>query len=371
MRLLYWPNEPVMDGGTIKPSSDVPTFTQRGGRYAFTTLLQKGEISALEIFPYQERLHTLGERFQDLAIQNAVQFRPDIVFIQHVTGCDIPDGFWKALRKAIPHATIAYHDADPYSPHSKRIDRPMKDLLRNCDASIVCGLGYVHRRFREISGKPVGYSPHCYEASAFMASDVKTVPKEYDLVMVGNRGNRRRATFLYHPGGRTRARLASLMSEEYGTAFALFGNGWDGLTASRGRVGFFEQERAIQRARVSINWDHFDEIPYYFSDRLPISLAAGVPHITSYHPGYEHELKDCPGLFACRNVNEVQECARWLLSLTDDDLAALGQAGQRWVTANLEAEMVFRRALQWVCRVRSRSVTTDPVSGAGLLVAEA
>jgi hypothetical protein len=345
MKVQYWPNEPVMQSGTVKPEGVLPTFTQAGGRVAFKEMADTRFISALDVYPYRERFERLKTEFLQDALQAIETFKPDILFVQHVTGCPLPSDLWRTIRQKYPSITIVYHDADPYAPLSKRIDVNMVLALQSCHLSLVCGLGYPYQAFRKISNAPVRYVPHCFEYGQFHSRDVRLEPKAYDLIMIGNRGTRRRARFLYHPGGRDRARLAEAASREFGRAFALYGSGWDGLAANRGRLEFFDQERAIQAARISINWDHFDEIPYYFSDRLPISLAAGVPHVTSYHQGYEHIFRGCDGLYACKTWQEVLECTRWLLSKSEEELADLGLKAQAWVENNLAAPAVFRQAL--------------------------
>jgi hypothetical protein len=324
-----------------------------GGRLAFADLLRAGKLSALEIYPFRERLHQKGADFAVDALEVIGRFKPDIFFVQHVTGNAIPNNFWSKVREKFPKLTLVYHDADPYSAYSKRIDRPMKDILAQCHLSLICGLGFIQDEFKRLSNGPVRYSPHCFDRLRFRKHDVSVATKTCDLIMIGNRGTRNRLKFLYQPGGRDRARLAESASNVFGRSFALYGNGWAGLTADRGRLDFSEQERAIQSARISINWDHFADIPYYFSDRLPISLAAGVPHVTSYHPGYEHIFQDCRGLYACKNWQEVVECSRWLLSKGDDELLDLGLQAQRWVEQNLEAIAVFGTALEMSVKVHA------------------
>jgi hypothetical protein len=163
--------------------------------------------------------------------------------------------------------------------------------------------------------------------------------------MIGNRVQSRRLKWITLPGGKQRADLATRLTREFGGRFGLYGAGWRGLP-SQGPVAFTEQERVIQSARLSVNWDHFHSYPYYFSDRLPISLAAGVPHVTSYHPGYEQFFSGCPGLYWVRSVAELIDCVRWLLCKSDAELLEQGLAARRWVAQRLEGRTTFERAFE-------------------------
>jgi hypothetical protein len=168
--------------------------------------------------------------------------------------------------------------------------------------------------------------------------------RPYDVVMIAN-STRRRILRTYIPGGRRRAKLARRLSERFGKSFALFGTGWDGLESARGPIPFFQQEKTIRNAWISVNWDHFDGITYYSSDRLPISLAAGIVHVTTYHKGYEFLFKSCPGLYAVKSVEEAVCCVEWLLSRPKEELIGEGLAAKAWAETRLEADTVFRHAI--------------------------
>jgi rhamnose utilization protein RhaD (predicted bifunctional aldolase and dehydrogenase) len=68
-----------------------------------------------------------------------------------------------------------------------------------------------------------------------------------------------------------------------------------------------------QSAWVTVGWDHFIPTPYYFSDRLPIALASGVAHVTSFQPGYEAMFPPEHGLFWADSIHEAVDTVTWLL----------------------------------------------------------
>lgn len=335
LRVMYWPNE---------AAETYPAFTQAGGRAAFEAMAAGGLIAALSIYSYRvERAKfSTALAFEQSALDAIRSFRPDILFVQHVIGTDLSEKFWQQLRRDHPAITVAYHEGDPFDRRVKRIDETTILALNYADIVLACGLGSLAEIIAEHSSCRIGYLPHCFVKSRFAQHDPAIARKKHDIVMIANRGIRRRLKFLYVPGGRRRAAFASGLSDRFGTRFGLYGAGWSHLTAARGSLPFFQQEEAIQSGRISANWDHFDTIDYYYSDRLPISLAAGVPHVTTHHGGYDHVFADCPGLYSCRSVGEAIETCRWLLSRSDDDLLAEGLAAKAWAFANMEANIVFR-----------------------------
>jgi len=339
IRLMYWPNE---------PAHLYPGFSQAGGRAAFQSLCNDGTIAVLDIYSYRvERARfPSAVEFERSAIEAIRTFDPDVLFVQHVWGTDVSEDFWRCLRQEMPGITLVFHEADPFDRRVKRIDTATIAILRHAHLVLACGLGTLADILGEYSDGPIGYLPHCFVKSRFAVLNPARAEKKHDIVMIGNRGNRKKLKWLYVPGGKRRAQLAERLSETFGTRFALYGMGWSKLTAARGSLPFFEQEQAIQSARITANWDHFDKIDYYYSDRLPISLAAGVPHVTTHHVGYDHVFADCPGLYSCKTIDEAVETCRWLLSRSDKDLLEEGLAAKTWVFANMEADVVFRRGFE-------------------------
>lgn len=358
IRLMYWPNEPAHLKGE---------FSQVGGRLGFEALLADGSIGALEIFSYRHvrAEHPNAAAFEEAARTAIDQFRPDILFVQHLFGTDVSEEFWGRLRRERPELTLIYHEGDPYDRLAKRIDAPTRAILRHADLVLSCGLGSLADILGEVGGRPVELKPHSFPRSRFALIEPGTVEKTVEVVMIGNSGRRNRLRFLYVPGGRRRARFASRMSAAFGRRFALYGAGWDHLEASRGSLPFFEQERAIHAARFTANWDHFDRIAFYFSDRLPISLAAGLPHVTSWHPGYDQYLGDVPGLYACRTVEEAVDTCRWLSGRPTRQLVEEGMGGREWVFRNLESDIVHRRAYEQSVRVHHDRLATRAAAISG------
>ena len=343
LRVMYWPNE---------PAHLYPDFTQAGGRAAFEAMAADGTIDALQIYSYRvERAKFTGAaEFERSAVEAIRAFAPDILFVQHLFGTDLSEGLWRMIRRDMPGVTLIYHDDDPFDRFAKRIDPSTRAILPAAQLVLLSGLGELADLFSAQGARSIQYMPSCFVESRFARHDPAAAEKRHDLVMIGSNGRRRRLRFTYVPGGRRRARLVSRLTATFGAGFALYGPGWPGNPSAKGPVPFFEQEQVIQSGRISVNWDHFDSIDYYFSDRMPISLAAGVPHVTTRHKGYEKVFAGCPGLYLCDTVEEAVDTCRWLVGRSDEDLLAEGLAAKDWAFGRLEAEPVFRNGLEQAAR---------------------
>jgi hypothetical protein len=337
VRLLYLPNE---------PDEADPTQHQIGPRKAFSRLQDEGVISSLEIFSFLSKYRKgtpISEINREL-LDIVDRFQPDIVFWQHVSEFPVEQEFIETFKRRARYRLLVYHEEDPYDGRVKRISPAMRVLLTNCDIAFSGGLEPMSGLMRRYGARDVRLLLHNYDNVRSGTPWDPPYSRPYDVVMIAN-SIRRRLLRTYLPGGNRRAELARSLSHRFGKSFALFGNGWAGLQAARGPLPFSQQEKTIRNAWISVNWDHFDRISYYSSDRLPISLAAGVVHVTTYHTGYDSLFKDCPGLYAVKSVEDAVSCVEWLLSRPKEVLIAEGLAAKKWAEAHLEADGVFRQAI--------------------------
>ncbi len=117
---------------------------------------------------------------------------------------------------------------------------------------------------------------------------------------------------------------------------------------------------------MGLNWDNFRGIPYYFSDRLPVSLLSGVAQLTSYQPGYELLFRDGEHLTFARTVDEAVDRVDFLLSQPPRVLIDMGRAGQSLARASLMADGVYPELLHRVMDLRiatlARSAAPDAVA---------
>jgi len=335
MRLLFLPNE--LDGD--------PLSGQVGPRAAFAELASQGTITALEIYSFLVRLKQKGAHgaLQEL-LELVVAFEPDVLFWQHVGGFPVDASYLAELRRRAPSMLLAYHEGDAIGRWRKRPPPETRALIAAADLVFAVGLGRQADVMHGYGAREVLHLPHSYDMR-FGTDWTPTRTREFDAVMIANLW-RGRLPGTYLPGGRKRLALGRRLSVRLGPRFGIFGRGWDRPVNVQAPVPFADQERTLRRAWISVNWEHFDDYAFYFSDRMPITLAAGIPHVAGYVPGYEHIFKGCPGLYFGTTVGDVADCAEWLLSQPRDRLIGEGQEARVWVARHLSAAVVYHRAFE-------------------------
>lgn len=334
LRFFYLPNE-ANEGDQIGP------------RKAFRTLHEAGELGAYTAYSYLVERAKAASHEQALRdLRAAVEaFQPDVIYWQHLNGSYPVDSEYVRSLKAVASAPkFVWHDPDPYGKFIKPLDSTMKAALAECDMAILVGLGYLAEHVRRAGAKRVLFSPHSFDSERSGKPWVPTPTRRFDAIMIANLTCLKRIPFLFLPGGRNRKVMSRAFHNAFGPRYAVFGagQGWKGEPYCRGPIGFNDQEQTIRSSWLTLNWGQFDEIPMYSSDRLPISLASGVPHITNHQRGYEHLFPGAPGLYFVHSPAEALDVADHLLSQPREALIEIGQRGVAYAHERLEATRVYR-----------------------------
>jgi hypothetical protein len=333
LRFFYIPNENV-EGDQVGP------------RKAFRLLHEQGELSALGSYSYlveRQRFKTQAEALEDL-YQASAAFGPDLIFWQHLNSSyPVEREFLRRLKALPSKPKLVWHDPDPYGKLIKPIDPIMKNAIAECDVAILVGLGYLAEDVRKAGAPRLLFAPHSYDDERFGQPWQGTLERKYDAIMIANLTCLKRIPFLYLPGGRYRKVMSRAFYGAYGDRYAVFGagQGWDGEPYCRGPIAFNQQESTIRSAWLTINWGQFDKIAMYSSDRLPISMATGVPHITNYQRGYEHLFPGAKGIYFVHSPGEALDVADMLLSMPREQLIEIGQEGVRYARERLNATRVY------------------------------
>lgn len=349
MRLFYAPNEDH-EGYQIGP------------RMAFELLQSKGVLSAYQAYSYLVRKRVLGEH--DLAlcefIETARAFAPDVIFVQHVNReYPINREFLLALKNLQSRPRLVAHEGDPYNWARKRLDPEHKLLFSMADMTILVGLGSLRQLVQQTGASRIRLFTHSYDSRRFGFPWEPTASRSFDAVMIANLGYYKRIPGLYLPGGRQRRAIAESLFAALGDRVAVFGGGagWVGRPYAKGPIDFDRQGDVIRDAWMSFNWHHFDDIAMYSSDRLQISLASGVPHITNRQPGYEHLFDGIPGLFVVESPEDAVDVALYLMSLTVAQRNELGRQGADYAREHFEATRVYA---DMVSVIREQLLQNDP-----------
>ena len=341
-RVLYLPNEGDVEGDA----------SQVGGRAAFREMEQDGTIKELRVYSFlvDFRVDRNKARSHQTLLYTVRAFQPDIIFWQHPQDFPIDIDLLRAIRGCGSSPLIAYHEADPFDRLYKPMVNAVKTLYIDCDVFFTVALGMARRLFNEVRSHPhFYYSPHCFDRERFGSSppDALLVGTKYDAVMFGNIGTRFRV--IKQPDSMQRVRLARGMAKLFGNRFATFGRNWPSETNCHGPFPYGKQTEMIQVSRMSTIWELYPDHTFYFSDRLPIALAAGVPFITNDRSGYDSLFANTPGIFCVDSIESALDVACYLKSLPIEEIVAIGSAARTWAFENLEVRKVFRRAFD-VCR---------------------
>lgn len=329
IRLLYLPNE------------QLPAVEQVGPRRAFEAMAARGELSAYEVYSFLHEYRAgqpAGAVCEEI-LGRVHALQPDVLLWQHVSEFPLDAAYLRRVKEACPGMVLVYHEGDACGPRANRVSPAMRALASECDVLATTGLGRLARNYRVLGARRVLYTPSCAETQRFGTPWVPTKHRRLDAVLIGNRlpGLTRR---LRLPANVERERLVRRLERLLGSRFEVYGANWTGACA-RGRIPYELQETMQRQAWLGINWDNVRGVPYYFSDRLPVSLLSGVAQLTSYQPGYEHLFRDGEHLVFARSVDEVVDRVDFLLSQPASVLIELGLAGQALARERLVADVVY------------------------------
>jgi hypothetical protein len=333
MRWLYVPNE-SNEGEQIGP------------RMAFEKLQQQGVFSDYAAYSYLVRQKALNNHQDALRefLDTACKFQPDVIFIQHPNnGYPMDRSYLQQLKAIASKPKLVLFEADPYGYIVKRMDATLKAVIAETDICYLVGTGVLADMAHAAGAKLIRFAPHSYDSLRFGQPWQATSTRSYDAVMIANLPVIKGIPWLYVPGGRKRKQTAETLHKFLGQRFAVYGSGpgWGNAPYCKGRLDFNKQDEAIRDAWMSVNWGQYDDIAMYASDRLPISLACGVPHITNYQTGYEHVFNNIPGLYVIKDPKEAADAALHILSLTIEQRNELGNRAAEYAKQHLEASVVY------------------------------
>jgi hypothetical protein len=340
LRLLYLPNE-VYEGN------------QSGVRTALGRLAQGGALDAfLTVALEAEAARTSAGTAMRYMLEQAAEFQPQGVLWQHISSFPVVGRILNDVLSLKSRPVLGYHEGDAWGRWYKPITSSMQLVTRHADVVFLSGLGSLSREFRRAGARRIMWSPSAGDTDRFeldVPADV-THNREFDIVMIGNRATSR-IPMHRMPGAATRERLVSRLTSEFGDRFRVYGEGWDKYASAGGPVPYNEQGRVNQRAWISVSWDHFPRIPYYFSDRLPTSLLSSVPHVTNSQPGYQHLFPEGCGVYHTPTIDDMVDCLRWLLCQPPSWLVSLGKQAQSFareasLTQNAQTAVMVEELLR-------------------------
>lgn len=336
VRLLFLPNGP-----------------QQGPAECFRQLAESGGIAAYGEYDFLAKAvgdESFADRAKDI-LEMAATICPNVILWQHVGLAPISHSFMARLKAAAPNARLVFQELDAWGGRAKRLTLPMRILCQACDDLVLCGGHPLEELFRPHLRKEarVHWFGHTGDDRwlEFGGAPGPEVPRKYDVVMVGSNSLPRfrwlrHAPCLCLPGSARRHQAVQAMSRAFGSRVAIYGKGWHGMAGDMGPLPFDKQVSVQREGWVSAMWNHYDALPFYFSDRPVVALLSGVPHVTNYQPGYEIVFgPNGQNLFWAKTVGEFVDTVRFLLSLPKSDLLEIGRRGRLFALEKMRAKTAF------------------------------
>lgn len=298
-----------------------PAGWQTGIEDGFSHLVASVRISDLKSFYFNDfaKRNGAGKTLEE-AVRIAENCLPDIIIIFHIGAFALSEDFPTRLRNIASKPALVYDEGDMYGSWAKPMTKSMKILMNHSEVVSIRGLG----RFADDVSKycnQIIYTPHHADIARFDKEPHILAERAHKVVMIGNNVKPKLSGLIRRlPGSRKREQFADYLSNSLGRDFNLYGNGWGRSNCNRGPVDFQNQLEVYKNAWITAAFEHYPEVPYYFSNRLPLALLAGSIYVCHYHEGYENVFGSSDFMFYFRNFRESRDVINYLLSLSKEDL---------------------------------------------------
>jgi hypothetical protein len=316
-----------------------PQGWQTGVEDGFNHLVANGRIAEAAFHYLEDQVRKQGAAAAlSAALRIAEQNQPDLIVLFHVAKLPIAESFMASLRSLKSKPKIVYDEGDMYGGWCKPITPAMKVVMSHADAVSIRGLG----RFRDdVSryNRNILYTPHHADIARFDQAPHVLRERQTPILLIGNRirmGPRGRM-----PGATGRERFVRHVGRHFGDRFHLHGNGWDGFAGNRGPVDFQKQMEYYRNSRITVAYEHYPQIPFYFSNRLPIALLAGSLYVCHRHDGYDEIFKGRDFIFSFDSNDEACDIIRFLNSLSTDEIHARGLRAREFARKHYLPEVVW------------------------------
>jgi hypothetical protein len=309
VKLFYLINEPVLN-------------YQAGYRKTIQKLIGEGDLSDCFFYSFYVKKNEFDLR-RDLVIKDLtkeiIEFKPDAILFAHTGDFSFDDIFFREIERGLGYKPVyALDERDVYGKLVKKLPLELLKLSSKCDVTfLVCSGGWMFQKFEKYNRGRSVYLPHVCDDIHFGKGISNGTTRKYDVIMIGNLA-KSRVPFKSMPGVRQRIKVAEALYKRHGNRFAMFGSGWDKYPFVAGQVPFFEQEQVLHSSHLSVGVDHFLSYEQYFSDRLPIALVSGVPHLSWKTPKLNLLFTEGEHICFFQSIDELLKKADAILSASPD-----------------------------------------------------
>jgi len=281
-------------------------------------------------FSYLESLNKMSDLVQ--------LYNPDMIIFFHIGEFPITKEFIKQLRDNNSNRVIVYDEGDMYGGFSKPITKSMKLLMKNSDIVSIRGLGDFYKNVFKFN-RNIIYTPHHADIARFNNEPYICTDRKFQLSLIGNRITSKIKPRL--SGAVEREKFVSYLSNHFGSDFKIFGNGWNKFKYSCGPINFQDQMDVYKNSWITVAYEHYPNIPYYFSNRLPIALLSGSLYVCHYHKGYDNIFKNCDFIFFFHNNQEALDIITYIQSLSKVEILERAQRAREFALKHFTPEVVW------------------------------
>jgi hypothetical protein len=264
----------------------------------------------------------------------------DIVVIWSPGLCPSTETQFNQIIEAINSRPILYWEGDPWgrAGEKKPVTKQMSWWMRHSEIVFSTVTKPHFSIFKELGAKSIRHIPNTY--CHFKFSNEETSPPNIDFpnsdvdFSIISSNTARIPGLTGSPGALRRWELVT--RAHFGSKYSsrLYGGYWP-RGWSEGFLSYELQAQEIRKSKVNLNWDNFDRYEDYASDRLPIALLAGRPHVTTKHPGMLWLPNENIGLFQETSPKKVLDRGKELLSIDPKIRIKLGLDAHNWVKNRL------------------------------------
>lgn len=340
--------------------NDHESKEQTGYKRPFQDLKNAGLISEFVSLSPGLRLDQGASRadVEKETLDAFISLKPDVVFVMHPHNMAFTSELVAKMRFICLFKLILW-EGDGFSLLRKQPSKSDLVVARNADVIYTVGKGSFRKNFLLYGARDVRWVPHCFEPDRIPSIDKVNLSVgnfKHDVVAILNKSLH---TIRPAQSWKERRNFVELCQKSFGDRLAIYGAGWDG-TGVKGAISFDDQYVAVSEARVTANWDHYATQPWYFSDRLPISLAAGSVHATTFHPGYDQIFGPSTSEFLLLEssprqlINRIEE---FLLHTSDERIMELRMRARTFAYKNFRQD-------DWIVRMLNFDKVNVPLEAA-------
>jgi hypothetical protein len=332
-----------------------PGGWQTGIEDGFNYLLHRNIISELQVLYF----HDVAERS---SLKNALdemmllseRYLPNLIIFFHAGDLPIDISYIRTLKELPSKPIIVYDDGDMYGGIHKPINKRMKVLLKTADVVSIRGLGEFYQAISTYN-KNIIYTPHHADIARFDKRPHILRERKYPIVSIGNRIHGKISMTARIPGAHGRVSFIRHVGKSFPSMFYIFGNGWSGFEGDQGPIDFQTQMEIYKNSWITVAYEHYPRVSYYFSNRLPIALLSGSLYVCHYHEGLEHIFRDCDFIFFFKTNEEAVDIIRYLLSLSKADLLERSMKARKYALKHLIPQVVWLNFVNNVVNMVNRN----------------